>query len=434
MYSVFGGYPNSANKNKPNVFHSKDYHRVHDNQYLLSLAISVRTRVKTFSRCRLGDQHIQEFFRDRFMNLSNVPTSAAAPNLPFVPTWTMPGGMQIPPWMQAGWGAPQFQESAGWPPAAAPNAPPAPVPAVVLANQNAQAPAAAAAAAGEVVQDSHGFPDDRKHLHKDSKVLGMAWQVGDRRRCTSKKFRASCISVCDPGEWPMLKLKALSEEQTDFLLYVATGVLPNTNPHSSIKGAFRTAMKIQYKTRMEKNPSRLSALSKKLDNLAQCAFRMGYPYELCSPQIKRVFNIMRQGPQINVSWSPQPCMPGSMLQLENGECDSSGGPAAKAAMAETTRAVPEDEVRQQAQRQELTPSTRLQLPALEMPAGFHPSPPSAKRSRRSGNAAGGAGSPLAIAFADRETETSPQGSTSAGENGEAANDTTNTAAVTLWWC
>ena len=154
---------------------------------------------------------------------------------------------------------------------------------------------------------------------------------------------------------------------------------------------------------------------------------MGYPYELCSPQMKRVFICERA----TVPWSPQPCMPGSMLQLEKGECDSSGGPAAKAAMAETTRAVPEDEVRQQAQRQELTPSTRLQLPALEMPAGFHPSPPSAKRSRRSGNAAGGAGSPLAIAFADRETETSPQGSTSAGENGEAANDTTNTAAVTL---
>ena len=183
----------------------------------------------------------------------------------------------------------------------------------------------------------------------------------------------------------------------------------------------------QYKKMMEENPSRLSALSKKLDNLAECAIRMGYPYQLCSPQIKGVFNMMRQGPQINVSWSPQPCG----FQLENGECDSSGGPTAKAAMAETTRAVPEDEVRQQAQRQELTPSTRLQLPALEMPAGFHPSPPSAKRSRRSGNAAGGAGSPLAIAFADRETETSPQGSTSAGENGEAANDTTNTAAVTL---
>ena len=216
VFSFFGGYPNSANKNKPNVFHSKDYHHVHDNQYLLSLAISVRTRVKTFSRCRLGDQHIQEFFRDRFMNLSNVPTSAAAPNLPFVPTWTMPGGMQIPPWMQAYRGAPQFQESAGRPPAAAPNAPPAPVPAVVLANQNAQAPAAAAAAAGEVVQDSHGFPDDRKRLHKDSKVLGMAWQVGDRRRCTSKKFRASCISVCDRGEWPMLKLRDLNQEQTDF--------------------------------------------------------------------------------------------------------------------------------------------------------------------------------------------------------------------------
>ena len=119
--------------------------------------------------------------------------------------------------------------------------------------------------------------------------------------------------------------------------------------------------------------------------------------------------MMRQGPQINVSWSPQPCMPGSMLQLENGECDSSGGPAAKAAMAETTRAVPEDEVRQQAQRQELTQSTRLQLPALEMPAGFHPSPPSAKRSRRSGNAAGGAGSPLAMAFAAMRNGNQPTG-------------------------
>ena len=48
------------------------------------------------------------------------------------------------------------------------------------------------------------------------------------KRVTTNKFRWSLASDCNRDEYPMLKVSQLPEEAVDLLVFVLTGVSPNT--------------------------------------------------------------------------------------------------------------------------------------------------------------------------------------------------------------
>ena len=145
-------------------------------------------------------------------------------------------------------------------------------------------------------QEIPSFADDGARLSTCYRQLGLVWSIGEKR-CCPKRFRASLITVCDPMEWPTVKLAQMSEEETDLMLFIVTGLLPTTRTvdlGAKTKGEAREAVHALFQHRMKKNASRLSALSDELDNLAQVALRMGYPPELFSKELHLAYQKFKQ--------------------------------------------------------------------------------------------------------------------------------------------
>jgi len=136
------------------------------------------------------------------------------------------------------------------------------------------------------------FDDDERRLSTTYASLGMAWHYG-KTRTTVKKFRASLITACNSDEFPMVRMSQLTDEQTDILLFVLTGVGPNTKVCDlgcTYKKDARKACRSQYIVRLRRNASRLSALSEELDNLGMIAIRLGYAPEWFSPELKGAYD------------------------------------------------------------------------------------------------------------------------------------------------
>ena len=144
------------------------------------------------------------------------------------------------------------------------------------------------------------FPDDQTKLSTAYKALGMSWQHGERR-VTAKRFRCSLCTVCDPDEFPMLKVCSLSCEMVDLLLFCLTGILPNTKVSDmacATKRQAREACARQHRLKIRKNACRLQLLSDELDNLPACALRLGFPPELFSPPLRQQYEAMRVRQQL----------------------------------------------------------------------------------------------------------------------------------------
>ena len=94
---------------------------------------------------------------------------------------------------------------------------------------------------------------------------------------TPKRFRASLCAACDPDEYPMVRITQLDDEMVDLLLFILSGVLPNTRIVDlgvETKGQARAAVRSQYMVKMKKNQSRLNIMSEELDNLPMVALRL----------------------------------------------------------------------------------------------------------------------------------------------------------------
>ena len=132
------------------------------------------------------------------------------------------------------------------------------------------------------------FPDDCKRMGTGWKASGLVWLHG-AGRVTPKRFRCSLVSCCNSNHYPMIKLAHLNEEQVDMMCYVVFGLLPDSKAQDwgcDTKRNIMTAARQQYITRLQKNASRLDALSEEWDNLAMIAMRIGYPEQLLSPDMK----------------------------------------------------------------------------------------------------------------------------------------------------
>ena len=138
------------------------------------------------------------------------------------------------------------------------------------------------------------FADDHRKISTTYKFLGQQHLNGDR--ATPKKFRASLCCACDPGEYPLVRVVQLTEEAVDMLVFVLSGVLPNTKVCDlgcTTKAEARAAIRSQYMVKMAKNRSRLSGLSEELGNIATIALRLGYPTNLFSPELRACYERMR---------------------------------------------------------------------------------------------------------------------------------------------
>lgn len=144
---------------------------------------------------------------------------------------------------------------------------------------------------------SFHFSDDCRKISTTYKALGMVWLHGEKR-CTPKRFRASLCAASNSDEYPMVKVSQLEDEHVDLLVYVLSGVLPNTKICDfgvSTKGEARAAIRSQYLVKLRKNQSRLNILSEELDNLPMVSVRLGYPDKLFSPALREVWEAMRAG-------------------------------------------------------------------------------------------------------------------------------------------
>ena len=140
------------------------------------------------------------------------------------------------------------------------------------------------------------FPDDDRKVSTNYKALGMCWLHGDR--ATPVKFRSSVCASCDPGEFSMVRVSQLDAEDIDLLLFILTGVGPDTKPHSlgsSTKGEVRLSLMLIYETKLRKSPNRLKMISDELDNLLVVGMRMGYRFQWLSNKYKEMVRMMQAG-------------------------------------------------------------------------------------------------------------------------------------------
>lgn len=139
------------------------------------------------------------------------------------------------------------------------------------------------------------FADDGSRMSSALKSLGMQWSVG-KDRCCSKKFRDSLVCSCNCHEWPMIRLSTISDEYTDMILFVSTGIGPVTKPGNfaaESKGEVRDAARSQHAHKMKLAPQRLRDLGEDLDNLPIVAMKLGYHVEWLSPQMKEMWEQVR---------------------------------------------------------------------------------------------------------------------------------------------
>ena len=230
---------------------------------------------------------------------------------------------------------------------------------------------------GTRVPDMPDFFDDDKKLSKTYKALGMVWLHGERR-CCPKKFRCSLTTCCNPDEFPMVKVSQLSEEFVDLLVFILTGVSPNTKVTDlgvQTKRQAREALRRQYLVRLKKNPSRFDIMSAELDNLPLVAMRSGFDPQLFSPQLKANFanslqNMgMMPGHASNgdsASSGLTPSQRRDVPQIEDGSAHeaSTGSASGPSGSGDSQVAPPINPVGQ--------PSVALALPPLKLPARLRP--------------------------------------------------------------
>ena len=228
------------------------------------------------------------------------------------------------------------------------------------------------------------FDDDDRKISSTYKTLGLA-AVSGERRCTPKRFRATCCSSCDEEEYPMVRTSQLGEEETDCLVYILCGVLPDTRMADlgcSTKGEVRDCLRSQYKVKNRKNANRLQALGDELDNLVLVAARMQYPMKIFSGRARAFLAAMSD--QLHQQPAPPGAREASLGEhaaadrpmgqlaladaLQVGENASSGSPEAPRTPKPETRErraepVPED-------AQDTRPTVSLSLPALKLPRFF----------------------------------------------------------------
>ena len=126
------------------------------------------------------------------------------------------------------------------------------------------------------------FADDNKKISSTYKCLGWAHGIGEKK-CTPKRFRSSTATCCDPDDYPMVRTSQLSEEEVDCLVFILTGVAPDTRLTDIgcvTKGDLRDSLRAQYNVKNRKNPTRLQVMGSELDNLVVVAHKMGYPMRL----------------------------------------------------------------------------------------------------------------------------------------------------------
>ena len=133
--------------------------------------------------------------------------------------------------------------------------------------------------------------DDKTKLSTSYKTIGATWSHPDdgkqKNRFFPKRYRTQLIEACDPDRWPVSTLSQLDDEDVDYLLFITTTISPLTNPREfgcKTKGEFRASIARLFRSKMARNPSRLSGLSEELDNLGITAMKMGYREEWLSPE------------------------------------------------------------------------------------------------------------------------------------------------------
>ena len=139
------------------------------------------------------------------------------------------------------------------------------------------------------------YQDDARKLSTTYKALGIP-HVHGVKRVTTKKFRSTLINACNSDEFSMVKLSQLSEEETDVLLYILTGVLPDTKVTdlgAVTKGDARDGMRKIYLSKLKRNLSRLNVLSEELDNILGVGLRLGYPVDLLTPETAKMYCAMK---------------------------------------------------------------------------------------------------------------------------------------------
>ena len=107
------------------------------------------------------------------------------------------------------------------------------------------------------------YCDDARKMSNSWKASGLAWMY-TAARVTPKKFRQTMICSCNSHLYPMIKLSHLSEEWTDFMAFAVFGLNPDAKVQDwgcDTKRQIRTAAREQYISRLQKNASRLDALS-----------------------------------------------------------------------------------------------------------------------------------------------------------------------------
>lgn len=214
-----------------------------------------------------------------------MPTMPGMPHpMMFMPPMGMPHpyqGQQLPQQQQ------QYQQAMPGPMMMAPMA----APPQVMTNQQTDRDRSRSPA----MPARPSFPDDTGKISTTYKALGMVHIHGEKR-CTPKRFRASLRAACNSDEYPMVKVSQLDDECVDLLLFVLSGVLPNTKVSDlgvRMKGEARAAIRQQYLVKLRKNRSRLTILAEELDNLPMVAHRLGYPVHLFSPKLREVWDALK---------------------------------------------------------------------------------------------------------------------------------------------
>ena len=90
----------------------------------------------------------------------------------------------------------------------------------------------------------------------------------------------------------MINISQLSDEYIDLLLYVLTGIGPDSKVcdlGAATKGECRLACRSQYIVKLQRQPNRLALLSEEFDNLPLVAIRFGLNPDVLSPGLRNCY-------------------------------------------------------------------------------------------------------------------------------------------------